>query len=554
MSDNVVSPRSGPFLGTAFSLLSGIWSRVRTDMFWIVIVAITVRLLVIFVFHTYRFGPGQPYNFGYEMGRIGRSIAQGNGFGNIYGGLTGPTAYEPPLYPYIVGGVFKLCGVYSPLSAFVLLSINAVFSALTCIPIVHIAKRCFGETTAVGSAWTWAFYPFAIYWSTTWIWETVLSTMLLAVLFWVTLAMDEYDGLKPWIWFGVLWGVAVLTNPSLISFLLASGLWAARQFVKRNKPWLPGAVVASLVFFACLTPWQIRNYQIFGHFFFIRHDFGMILRMGNGPEAQGAWLISLMPSRNPAEFARYVSLGETAYAAAQGQQALQFIKQNPGHFVVLCAKRFLYYWAGNPRPSLFQAAILTNLFEIATSVIYFWGLIRALRKRVPGAWLFFWLILLYPVVYYITYPNIRYREPLEPYMIIMGISLSSQPRKHERRSRPSPVAAAKPPHTAQPDSRELPVDRFCDHRWGFVLLARLIVNPQVLRCFFRPSLTKANSLHQRHPASSVLRTFPASPVWLGSVSCSRSSNRTGGFPASGSRKRHTMLRVTPSAASEHNSG
>jgi 4-amino-4-deoxy-L-arabinose transferase-like glycosyltransferase len=523
-------------------------------MFWIVIVAITVRLLVIFVFHTYRFGPGQPYNFGYEMGRIGRSIAQGNGFGNIYGGLTGPTAYEPPLYPYIVGGVFKLCGVYSPLSAFVLLSINAVFSALTCIPIVHIAKRCFGETTAVGSAWTWAFYPFAIYWSTTWIWETVLSTMLLAVLFWVTLAMDEYDGLKPWISFGVLWGVAVLTNPSLISFLLASGLWAARQFVKRNKPWLPGAVVASLVFFACLTPWQIRNYQIFGHFFFIRHDFGMILRMGNGPEAQGAWLISLMPSRNPAEFARYVSLGETAYAAAQGQQALQFIKQNPGHFVVLCAKRFLYYWAGNPRPSLFQAAILTNLFEIATSVIYFWGLIRALRKRVPGAWLFFWLILLYPVVYYITYPNIRYREPLEPYMIIMGISLSSQPRKHERRSRPSPVAAAKPPHTAQPDSRELPVDRFCDHRWGFVLLARLIVNPQVLRCFLRPSLTKANSLHQRHPASSVLRTFPASPVWLGSVSCSRSSNRTGGFPASGSRKRHTMLRVTPSAASEHNSG
>ncbi len=44
------------------------------------------------------------------------------------------------------------------------------------------------------------------------------------------------------------------------------------------------------------------------------------------------------------------------------------------------------------------------------------------------------------------------------------------------------------------------------------------------------------------------------PVWLGSVSCSRSSNRTGGVTASGSRKRHTMFRVTPSAASEHNLG
>jgi hypothetical protein len=48
-----------------------------------------------------------------------------------------------------------------------------------------------------------------------------------------------------------------------------------------------------------------------------------------------------------------------------------------------------------------------------------------------------------------------------------------------------------------------------------------------------------------------------SPVWLGSVSSSRSSNRTGGFPASGSRKRRTPNRtrhVTPSATSEHNLG
>ena len=44
------------------------------------------------------------------------------------------------------------------------------------------------------------------------------------------------------------------------------------------------------------------------------------------------------------------------------------------------------------------------------------------------------------------------------------------------------------------------------------------------------------------------------PVWPGSVSCSRSSNRTGGVTASGSRKRLTMLRVTPPATSEHNSG
>ena len=47
------------------------------------------------------------------------------------------------------------------------------------------------------------------------------------------------------------------------------------------------------------------------------------------------------------------------------------------------------------------------------------------------------------------------------------------------------------------------------------------------------------------------------PQWFSrdSVSTSRSSNRTGGFPASGSRTRHHALlsRVTPSAVSEHSS-
>ena len=39
-------------------------------------------------------------------------------------------------------------------------------------------------------------------------------------------------------------------------------------------------------------------------------------------------------------------------------------------------------------------------------------------------------------------------------------------------------------------------------------MARLIVNPHVLRCFLRPSLTEAPFLRRSYPASSVLRTSP----------------------------------------------
>jgi hypothetical protein len=37
----------------------------------------------------------------------------------------------------------------------------------------------------------------------------------------------------------------------------------------------------------------------------------------------------------------------------------------------------------------------------------------------------------------------------------------------EQRAAKHALRASPPPHTARPGSRELPVDRDCDHRWGF---------------------------------------------------------------------------------------
>jgi hypothetical protein len=55
-----------------------------------------------------------------------------------------------------------------------------------------------------------------------------------------------------------------------------------------------------------------------------------------------------------------------------------------------------------------------------------WGLGRALRKRIPNAWLFFWLTLLYPAIYYFVYALPRYRHPMEPILLILGIYLISE--------------------------------------------------------------------------------------------------------------------------------
>src|SRR6202521_1407188 len=230
------------------------WANARTSFFWMVIIAFGVRFGDIVIGHTYRFRSNKQvmavqanerdFDFGFEMGRIGRSLAQGQGFSNPFDETTGATAWKPPLYPFLIAGVFRVFGIYSRTSALVLLSLNSIFSALTCIPIFLIAKRCFDDKVAVWTSWTWALLPSVIFWCTRWVWETSFAALLLAMIFWLTLNMEEKDGMKPWLRFGLLWGVAALTNTALLSLLPVSGLWVWYHRAKLGRRSLGGVIFA----------------------------------------------------------------------------------------------------------------------------------------------------------------------------------------------------------------------------------------------------------------------------------------------------------------------
>lgn len=409
-------------------LLVNAWAHIRTAQFWMVAIALLLRVGWIVLGHTYKFkSADNNFGFGWEMGRIAASIASGQGFSNPFDAATGPTAWEPPLYPYLTAAVFGLFGIYSRASAFVLLTLNSIFSALTCLPIFLIARRIFSEKVAVGSAWAWALLPNVMFWCTRWVWETSLSALLLATIFWLTLTLEDRDGLKPWLWFGLLWGIAALNSTVLLAFLPASGIWAWYRRAKRGKPSLAGVALASVVFIACVTPWTARNYRTFGKFIFMRDNFGAELRLGNGNGADGTWMQYLHPTQDVYAMRQFVAMGELPYIEMRKQQALAYIRADYGRFAVLCIKRFVYYWAGSPRVGqnwwLDQSK---DSLYLASSVLMFWGLSRALRQRKPGAWLLFWLILLYPAIYYVVFPAPRYRVPIEPEIAILAVYLVTE--------------------------------------------------------------------------------------------------------------------------------
>ncbi len=382
-----------------------------------------IRLAWIFVAHTYRFKTAQDnFGFGFEMGRIGRSLALGQGFSNPFDGITGPTAWEPPAYPFLIAGVFKLFGIYTRASAMVLLSISSIFSALTCLPTVAIARRCFDRRIALWSGWAWAVLPPIIFWCTRWVWETSLAALLLALIFWLTLRLEEADGFAPWLGWGMLWGVVALVNTSLLAFLPAAGLWACSRRARVQKQFFSQALVSALIFVACVSPWIVRNKRALGEFIFIRSNFGAELRFGNGPGANGTWMDSEHPTKNVQQLEMYKQEGEVAYVAGRKREAIDFIRDDYARFGWLSLKRFAYYWAGLPQPDKsWPKTLLKNSWLFFTSLLSFCGLYLALKRRIPAAGLYFWLILFYPAVYYVTFPHPRYRHPIEPELTILVV-------------------------------------------------------------------------------------------------------------------------------------
>lgn len=391
-------------------------------------IAFGIRVLCIVVMHTYKVRTTEDnFGFGWEMGRIGASIASGHGFGNPFQTPTGLTAWEPPFTPYLMAGVFKVFGIYSRASAFVLLTINSVWSALTCVPIFLVARRSFGEKVAIASAWTWALFPYVIYWDIKWMWETSLSALLISVIFWLAASMEDSDGIKPWLQFGLVWGIAALNSPSLLSFLPASGLYAWYRRLHRGKRSFAGVALASIIFVAIIAPWLVRNERVFGKAVFLRTNFGAELRMGNGPYADGTWQFYLHPVHDVAEFDRYVKMGELDYVKARKDEAVSWMKANPTRFLVISFRKFVYFWYGVPRQMNPQwlEPVKNSLFA-ASSLLTLFGLLLALRQGRPDSWLFFWLLLLYPFVYYVVFPHARYRHPIDPAITILSVFVISQ--------------------------------------------------------------------------------------------------------------------------------
>jgi 4-amino-4-deoxy-L-arabinose transferase-like glycosyltransferase len=392
-----------------------------------VLVALAIRLVVMVFLLPEQLDPARNHwHFGYETGRIAYSIVEGHGFASPLFDETGPTAWMTPVYPYLVAGVFELFGTYTKTSAIVLLSLNAMISALVCILVFLIARISFGARIAKWSGWAWAFCPYGIYFPVERIWETWLATLLLCLLFLITLNLENGEKFGSWIVLGLLWGIAALTSPALLSVLPFLAGWLIYRRHRRGHRSLAAGAIAAIAFIAVISPWFLRNYEVFHRFIPFRDNMGLVLRLGTKGETSYWGPYELGPWHNPQEWNEFRELGELGYMDKKKHQAIEFIRAHPGWYIWTSLRRAFFLWTGYW--SLDHAYLEQEpldppniLFCTTLTVLALVGLRRALRTDFSGTLPYALVLFSFPLIYYITSPEVYYRRPIDPFFVILAV-------------------------------------------------------------------------------------------------------------------------------------
>ena len=380
----------------------------------ILALALLTRLLILW-FAAERFPHWWLYSRGIELGTLALSLLAGQGLSSPFGGSTGPTALLAPGYPAVIALVFRIFGPFTFRAAIAVMTMQVLFSVMTVLLIMHIARRCFDHRTADLAGGFWAF-SLPLLWMPTIFWETCLSTLLLVGMIALALRCEEKPSTSLWAVMGGYCGLAALVNPALLMALLALLGWVAAWRTRKTHRYSPllGLLVLLLVF----APWPIRNARALGAFIPLRSTVGLELWMGNRDGATGFLDESVFPLFNRGEYEQYAAKGEVAYMRDKSALARAYIRDHPAEFLRLSSIRFARFWSGTGSKG---GSIVFAIHALLTSCLGAVGMWRLWqRRRFRVASLFLLPLMLFPLPYYITHAEFRYRLVVDPLLTILA--------------------------------------------------------------------------------------------------------------------------------------
>ena len=227
--------------------------------------------------------------------------------------------------------------------------------------------------------------------------------------------------------------LSILTRPT-IELLVPMLILVFAIFIHR----LPlKQALRHLAIFACIygllmSPWWLHNYRQYGTFVRLNAGSGLMFYSGNNPANQSGG--ALDSDTNRKQFGTSRPSGARPCHVGAG---LAYVKENPGRFVELAGLRFVRFWRLWPYAQEYTSRLYVVLSLLSFVPVLAFAIVFVARCRGRG------FILVSPILLLIAYftsihmilgASLRYRLPLEPFLICFAALAVTQ---HVRRWRTS---------------------------------------------------------------------------------------------------------------------
>lgn len=333
---------------------------------------------------------------------------------------------DAPLTPYVYSLLYpfsKLVGI----KAFALG--NIILATLTIVLGYKISLEIFERReVAFTTALLFAIYPFFNFYAITILTETIYIFFLYAALLFAVRFL-KYFSLRDIIWFSFIFALSTLTRFADLSmfpfFLLLFLIFMLRS---GKSPLSAGRMllVAIAVFFLTMTPWWIRNYSVHGEFVATSvGESGKVFYSGNNPKNQSGGGIGKID----VDFSSFEHIQDLKERdRAMWKAGIEWIKENPRDWMVLEIKKLIRFYSPIFYAEQYNKWYYNLISVLSYGIIFLLFLYSLFQHRTK--FLYYSPLLLYTVlltaVHLVFIASLRYRLPLEPFMIIMAAPIITQ--------------------------------------------------------------------------------------------------------------------------------
>jgi len=266
-------------------------------------------------------------------------------------------------------------------------------------------------------------YPHFLFYAVSRLSETLYIFLLCAA--YLTLYRQKFG------WGSILLVLSILTRPS-IDLLAPLIIFAFAVVVHRKSVGFGGVQVGkyAVIYILLMSPWWLHNYIKYDAFVRLNLGDGIVLYSGNNPANTSGGGVADGKETDDVDLSPFVEKYSNLIDRndAFKQAAKDFIFENPDRFVELAAIKFVRFWRLWPYAPDYQAPhiIVASLLSYGVVLAFFIVFvvrcsIKYWRPLVP----IYLLIGYLTAVHMVTIGSIRYRLPLEPFLIVLAAHMIS---------------------------------------------------------------------------------------------------------------------------------